>query len=175
MLQLVSPMLFLIGFAQDDLILQRILLKLFHIEEAIDANSANINSKNKELKTLRKEQKVHNDALEAARAEQAKARTTVLQKEKQVKKAEKDLDAKKPDLVTIEAQIAHATRKLDNAVKSKGEIGDNEAKLRAKVEGIKKELELVKKDAAKAADEQRRASRHNVALSDESLAQYQAL
>ncbi|KAH6918179.1 cohesin complex subunit psm1 [Coprinopsis sp. MPI-PUGE-AT-0042] len=160
---------------RDDLILQRILLKLFHIEEAIDANSANINSKNKELKTLRKEQKVHDDALEAARAEQAKARTTVLQKEKQIKKAEKALDAKRPDLVTIEAQIAHATRKLDNAVKSKGEIGDNETKLRAKVEAIKKDLELVKKDAAKAAEEQRRASTHNVALSDESLAQYQAL
>jgi structural maintenance of chromosome 1 len=76
------------------LILQRILFKLFHIEQSISSNSSTILSKNKELKGLRQEQKAHDKSLEAARAEQAKARNTVLQKEKGIKKAEKALDAK---------------------------------------------------------------------------------
>jgi structural maintenance of chromosome 1 len=50
--------------------------------------------KNKELAGLREEQAVHDEALNAARQEQAKARSGVMQKEKQIKKAEKAVDAK---------------------------------------------------------------------------------
>ncbi|KAG2008796.1 cohesin complex subunit psm1 [Coprinopsis cinerea AmutBmut pab1-1] len=160
---------------RDDLILQRILLKLYHIEEAIESNSGSIVKKNKELAGLRQEQRAHDDALEAARARQAKARTSVLQKEKQIKKAEKALDGKKPDLVSIEAQITHATRKLENALKSQSDIASNEKTLRARVATLKKDLEIVRKDAEKAAEEQRKSSSHNIALSEQSLAEYQAL
>lgn len=80
--------------AQDELILKRILLKLFHIEDAIETNTHAINRKNKELAGLRSEQAKHDSALEAARSEQAKARGGVMQKEKQIKKAEKAADAK---------------------------------------------------------------------------------
>ena len=76
------------------MILQRILVKLFHIEEAIENNTRAIVKKNKELTGLREEQRVHDNALEAARTEQAKARTAVMQKEKGIKKAEKALDGK---------------------------------------------------------------------------------
>lgn len=68
--------------------------KLYHIEEAIDDNTREINSQNKTLSGLREQQRVHDEALEAARAEQAKARTSVMQKEKKIKKAEKALEAK---------------------------------------------------------------------------------
>ena len=78
---------------QDELILQRILVKLFHIEEAIE-NNTRVVFKNKELTGLREEQRVHDNALEAARTEQTKARTTVMQKEEGIKKAEKALDGK---------------------------------------------------------------------------------
>ena len=74
--------------------MQRILVKLFHIEEAIENNTRAIVKKNKELMGLREEQRVHDNALEAARTEQAKARTAVMQKEKGIKKAEKALDGK---------------------------------------------------------------------------------
>lgn len=57
-------------------------------------NSRNIVTQNKELSGLREEQRVHDKALEGARAEQAKVRTSVMQKEKTIKKAEKTLDAK---------------------------------------------------------------------------------
>lgn len=60
----------------------------------IEDNSRTIVTKNKDLAGLRQEQSVHDKALESARANQAKARTTVMQKEKIIKKAEKALDGK---------------------------------------------------------------------------------
>lgn len=60
----------------------------------MEANSRTIVNKNKELDGLREEQRVHDQALETARAEQAKVRTIVMQKEKSIKKAEKSLDGK---------------------------------------------------------------------------------
>lgn len=79
---------------KDDLILKRILFKLFHIEEAIENNSRTIVTKNKELTGLREEQRKHDKALEDARTEQAKVRGNVMQKEKTLKKAEKALEGK---------------------------------------------------------------------------------
>lgn len=76
------------------MILHRILFKLFHIEEAIDQNVREIQTQSKTLAGLREEQRVHDKALDASRAEQAKARTTVMQMEKKIKKAEKALDGK---------------------------------------------------------------------------------
>lgn len=43
---------------------------------------------------MREEQKTHDDALNDARAEQAKARSALMQREKKLKKAEKALEAK---------------------------------------------------------------------------------
>ena len=68
--------------------------KLYHIDMGIEDNSRTIVKKNRDLAGLRQEQSVHDKALESARANQAKARTTVMQKEKSIKKAEKALDGK---------------------------------------------------------------------------------
>lgn len=72
----------------------RILYKLFHIEEALEANARDIQTKSKALDGLRSEHGENQTALEEARAEQARARTTVVREEKKVKKAEKALEAK---------------------------------------------------------------------------------
>ncbi|KAF9457597.1 condensin complex subunit SMC1 [Collybia nuda] len=160
---------------KDELILKRILFKLFQIEESIEANSRNIVNKNKELDGLREEQRVHDKALESARAEQAKVRTTVMQKEKTIKKAEKALDNKRPDLVSSEAQITHTTRKITNMLKTRDDVAKNEEKLGELVESLEKELASVRKAADAAQEEQRKASQHNMALSEESLAEYRQL
>jgi structural maintenance of chromosome 1 len=132
---------------RDQRILHRILFKLFHIEEAIEANAREIRTQNKALKSLRAEQRAHDEALEAARAEQAKARTGVMQMEKKIKKAEKVLDGKRPELVTAEAHIAHAKRKLTNATKAKAELEAQQAGQQAKVNNMQQELARVKKQA----------------------------
>ncbi|TFK38253.1 condensin complex subunit SMC1 [Crucibulum laeve] len=160
---------------REELILRRILLKLYHIESAMEKNKHLIERKNKELAGLREEQRKHDKALESARAEQAKVRGNVMQKEKGVKKAEKALDGKRPDLVAIEAQITHATRKMNNALRTQEDVTRNTGTLQAKVDSLQKELESVRKAADRAQEEQRRASQHNVALSEESLEEYQRL
>ncbi len=79
---------------QDELILERILTKLYHIDLGIEDNTRNIVKKNKDLAGLREEQKVYDTEVEAARAQQAKTRASVMQKEKNIKKAEKTLEGK---------------------------------------------------------------------------------
>ena len=79
---------------RDTLVIKRFLWKLFHIEDQIDRNASAIVQKNKSLASLRKEQAVHDKALEEARAKQAKVRSDVTAAEKKVKKAEKALDSR---------------------------------------------------------------------------------
>jgi len=57
---------------------------------------------------------------------------------------------KKPELVATDAQITHATRKLNNALKSKDELAKNEAQIETKVAALEKELVSVRKAAEKA-------------------------
>ena len=76
------------------MILRRILYKLFHIEKALEANARDIQTKSRALAGLRKEQQNHDNALDAARAEQAKARSAVVKEERKVKKAEKSIESK---------------------------------------------------------------------------------
>ncbi|KAJ7497178.1 condensin complex subunit SMC1 [Mycena latifolia] len=160
---------------RDQRILHRILFKLFHIEEAIESNAREIRTLNKALKSLRTEQCVHDEALEAARAEQAKTRTGVMQMEKKIKKAEKVLDSKRPGLVTAEAHIAHSKRKLTNATKAKGELEGQRETLQTRVNNLQKELTSVKKAADAAQEAQRKVSQHNMALGEESLIEYRKL
>jgi structural maintenance of chromosome 1 len=79
---------------KGELILHWIFYRLFHIEESIERNVREIETQTKALAGLREDQRVHNKALEDARREQAQARSTVMQKEKKIKRAEKALDAK---------------------------------------------------------------------------------
>lgn len=60
----------------------------------MENNARTIVLKNKELAELRKEQRKHEKALEAARADQAKSKTSVMQVEKALKRAEKALESK---------------------------------------------------------------------------------
>jgi structural maintenance of chromosome 1 len=56
----------------------------------------------------------------------------------------------KPDLVALEAQITHSTRKLGSATNTKAETEKTEAKLAGTVEGYERELVSVKRAADKA-------------------------
>ena len=82
------------AYIQDELVLRRILFKLYHIEQSLDEHARAIREQNKTLAGLRQEQRKHEKALEEARSEQAKSRGLVMQKEKRIKKAEKALETK---------------------------------------------------------------------------------
>lgn len=76
------------------MVLQRLLWKLYHIEEKIGDNVTAIKTQNQELVGLREEQKKHEGKLVAAREEQAAARSEVSKRERRIKKQEKALEAK---------------------------------------------------------------------------------
>ena len=80
--------------AQDDLILRRLLFKLFRVEEGLEKNAEEITTLGSSIAGLREEKESRDEELEEARADQAKARTAVAKAEKRIKKAEKALEDK---------------------------------------------------------------------------------
>ncbi|KAI5120058.1 hypothetical protein M0805_007809 [Coniferiporia weirii] len=160
---------------RDDLILKRFLWKLFHIEEQIELDAHEITQKNKTLAGLRKEQAVHDKALEEARAKQAKLRSEVVSSEKKVKKAEKAQEGRKPDLVAAESKILHAQRKLRNN-ESIREAASKDAKKKEDLLAVMlKDLAVEQKAAEAAKEATRRATQKNLSLSEESLEAYNRL
>ncbi|CAL1698943.1 unnamed protein product [Somion occarium] len=160
---------------RDELILHRILFKLYNIQESLAAHAHEIRNANEALVGLRAEQEKCEEALNGARAEQARARNEVVQKEKKIKKAEKALESKKPDLVQVEAQIAHSRRKRDNAAKITEQVEKDAEKQRQKLDTLKRDLAAVQRAADEAQEASRRAAQHTMSLSEESLEEYRRL
>ncbi|KAI0808015.1 condensin complex subunit SMC1 [Fomes fomentarius] len=160
---------------RDDLVLKRILFKLYHIQQSLDEHARAIREQNRTLAGLRQEQRKHEKALEEARSEQARARGNVMQKEKRIKKAEKALEIKRPDLVRIEAQIKHAERKREKAEQELSKLSQTESEQKRKLESLQADLETVKKAANAAQEAQRKAAQQNLSLSEESLEEYRRL
>lgn len=79
-------------YAQDDLILRRLLFRLFRIEEGLEKNVEEITRLGTSITGLREEKEGRDEELEQARTDQAKARSAVVKAEKRIKKAEKALE-----------------------------------------------------------------------------------
>lgn len=160
---------------RDDLVLRRILFKLYHIQQSLEEHAEAIKAQNQTLVGLREEQRQHQQELEEARAEQARARSVVLQKEKRIKKAEKALEAKRPDLVQVEAQIKHSERRRENALKEREKAQQAAEKQREQLRVLQADLDRVQRAANQAQEAQRRAAQTNLSLSEESLEEYRRL
>ncbi|KAI0297775.1 cohesin complex subunit psm1 [Multifurca ochricompacta] len=160
---------------RDDLILRRLAFKLFRIEENLEKNADEITTLGASITGLRDEKDVQDEALEEARTGQAKARTAVAKAEKKIKRAEKALEDKKPELVAVEASIAHSTRKLNNAQKLREQVSKEVERQAAKLRGYQGDLETVQRAADEAQEAQRRASQSNLSLSEENLEEYRRL
>jgi chromosome segregation ATPase len=87
--------------AQDDLILHRLLFKLFRIEEGLEKNAEEITTLGSSIAGLREEKESRDEELEEARTDQAKARTAVAKAEKRIKKAEKALEDKASSILPV--------------------------------------------------------------------------
>ncbi|KAG8989876.1 Structural maintenance of chromosomes protein 1, partial [Tulasnella sp. 427] len=178
---------------KDNLIIHRLLWKLYHIEEAIETNTAQIKSKNTELVQLRADQVSYNQhpsysagnklyveashetSLEKARAAQATARNEVQKRERVIKKKEKALEGKRPELVQAEAHIAHSTRKAEHASKQAEGVQKDHEKQQRKLEKLHEDLAAIRKLADDAQEATRRASQAGLSLSEESLEEYRTL
>ncbi|OJT02266.1 Structural maintenance of chromosomes protein 1, partial [Trametes pubescens] len=160
---------------RDELVLRRILFKLYHIQHSLEEHAPAIKEQNQTLAGLRAEQRKHEKALEDARAEEARVRSNVMQKEKRIKKAEKALETKRPDLVRIEVQIKHAERKRERAQQELEKLQQTEGEQRRKLPSLQENLQTVQRAANAAQEVQRRAAQTNLSLSEESLEEYRRL
>ncbi|KAI0647638.1 cohesin complex subunit psm1 [Trametes meyenii] len=160
---------------RDELVLRRILFKLYHIQRSLEVHAQAIKEQNQTLVGLRAEQRKHEKALEDARAEQAKARSNVMQKEKRIKKAEKALETQRPDLVRIEAQIKHAERKREKAQQELEKLRQTEDEQKRRLAKLRSDLQTVQNAADAAQELQRQTSQTNLSLSEESLEEYRRL
>jgi structural maintenance of chromosome 1 len=86
---------------QDDLILHRLLFKLFRIEEGLEKNAEEITRLGTSIAGLREEKEGRDEELEQARADQAKTRSAVVKAEKRIKKAEKALEDKASTILLV--------------------------------------------------------------------------
>jgi len=77
---------------QDEIVLQHVLWKLFHIQAGIDSAASSILSTNAELVRLRKEQGSVEREIAKVRKEQAEVKTKIANKERGLKGKEKSLD-----------------------------------------------------------------------------------
>lgn len=80
-------------------------------------------------------------------ATQAQTRTLVLKHEKKIRKAEKALEDKKPDMIDLDAKIKHSERKLEKAEIIDSQVAKDRDDMDAKLKRMNKELVDVKKDA----------------------------
>lgn len=158
---------------KDELILRRTLYRLYHIEESLKANTSEIQKHNRALKGLREDQRRQQKTLDSTRADQAKAKTEVSREERKLKRAEKSLEAKvravtllwiyfgdsltslcqRPELVTAEAQISHATRKKVNSAKLKEQVAKDVEKKQEKIASYHRDLEIARQEADRAQGE----------------------
>ncbi|KAG8744803.1 Structural maintenance of chromosomes protein 1, partial [Ceratobasidium sp. 428] len=160
---------------KENAIVHKFLWQLFHLGREIETNVDAIRAKSKDLKGLKKQQAADDAKVNAAREQQAKARSDAMKAEKALKKMEKALDAKKPGVSDIEAQIAHITRKVDKA-RSIGETVRRDAeKKEADVTRMRRELTDVQQAFERAQEARRAAIEQGSSLSEESLAEYHQL
>ena len=73
------------------------------------------------------------------------------------------------------AQIKHSSRKLVNAQNIQATTEKEHTRLLEKLTSLKRDLDLVKAEAEKAAEKQRRESKVDLKLSEESLREYRKL
>ncbi len=109
------------------MIQRHLLWRLYHLTNEINESTRSVEKANEKLAGLRDavvsviaemrtdSQDTNDGKLKEAKKEQAKAQLLVKKREANVKKAEKALEDKKPELVTVKTQITHAEKKAANA------------------------------------------------------------
>jgi len=159
------PLLTLHFDIKHELILRRALYKLYHIEESLKANTSEIQKQSHALSGFREDQHRRQQNLDATRAEQARSKTEVSREERKLKRAEKALETKvrgislwahfwnftrpeqRPELVTAEAQISHATRKKANSAKLMEQVANDIEKKQQKIASYYGDLGIVRQEA----------------------------
>ncbi|CAG8553805.1 6587_t:CDS:10 [Diversispora eburnea] len=157
------------------ILVQYLLWKLFHIQEDIREYREQIDSHNDIIKEKRQIQKGYETNLKQARIEQAKVHKEQYQMENEIKLKERELEEKRPALLTVDEKIAHSKRKLYQFDQISEKVQKDFDRQSKRVEELQFELDKITKDAENyeaSLNAESNSSKRNAMLNAEELAEY---
>ncbi|RHZ63251.1 hypothetical protein Glove_330g45 [Diversispora epigaea] len=157
------------------ILVQYLLWKLFHIQEDIREYREQIDSHNDIIKEKRQIQKGYETNLKQARIEQAKVHKEQYQMENEIKLKERELEEKRPALLTVDERIAHSKRKLYQFDQISEKVQKDFDRQSKRVGELQFELDKVTKDAENyeaSLNAESNSSKRNAMLNAEELAEY---
>jgi structural maintenance of chromosome 1 len=161
---------------QETLVTNHMVWRLFHIESEISTCQGNIE---KADETLEEAKAVLNDEeakVKEAKKQQAKANLAVKKQEAVVKAAEKEIEDKRPGVLTLETQIDHSKRKVASTEKLVTSVEKDEARQATTVNNLNRDLRDAEQAAEAAAERQRIATEaRGAAFSAADLEEYRGL
>ncbi|KAJ9105029.1 hypothetical protein QFC19_003660 [Naganishia cerealis] len=161
---------------REELIVQHTLWRLFHIKGEIDVCQAKIDEAEDRMKGLKRDQTAQERKTQAAKQAQAKAALELKKHQAEIKQAERALEEKKPNLLTIETQIEHSKKKISTSEKLIKDVERDEARQDTTVRNLQKDLDDTRKASDAATERQREAARRKgTALSADDLDEYRKL
>ncbi|RIA97440.1 condensin complex subunit SMC1 [Glomus cerebriforme] len=98
---------------KTQILVDYLLWKLFHIQQNIQEYKEEIDEHNDVIERRQREQGKFDSELKEARMEQSKVHKEYFQMESDIKLKEKELEEKRPALLTVEEKIFHSRRKLN--------------------------------------------------------------
>ncbi|WVQ78324.1 hypothetical protein IAT38_000409 [Cryptococcus sp. DSM 104549] len=162
--------------AKDAMVERHLLWKLYHLTNEINNSAQKVEDANERLSNLRELNDNADGALQAGKKEQAKAQLAVKKREANVKKAEKAYEDKKPELVTIDTQIAHSEKKAANATTLAERVQKDEERQAQSLDTLEKGAALITKQMEDAGEKQRQRSQASgITLSGADLDEYRKL
>ncbi|ORX39922.1 putative cohesin complex subunit and chromosome segregation protein [Kockovaella imperatae] len=151
------------------------LWRLYHLTQEINSRTKEVESATERLSELRDEVQRGEDNLNQARSAHGEAQLKVKKREKAVKEGEKALEDKKPELVAVDAQIEHSTKKMTEAQKIADRVAQDRERQQQGLEELRKGQRDIEDRMKEAAESQRKNLRAAGSLSGEDLAEYQKL
>ncbi|KAL1406860.1 Structural maintenance of chromosomes protein 1 [Vanrija albida] len=161
---------------KDGLVQRNLLWRLYHITEEINESIAKVEEATEQLHERRNAVDESDAALKEARKDQGKVQLNVKKREAAVKKAQKAVEEKKPDLVAIETQIAHTERKDANSKTLFERVQKDRQRQADSLAQIEKGAAEIEARMEEAREKQRQKSKATgKALSEADLAEYRNL
>jgi structural maintenance of chromosome 1 len=161
---------------QDEAIIKHILWKLYQLDSSIETHRDALGAATRQSDRLKKDLETADAKYEHGKKDLASVQRDLLKDERALKRKEHAIEDKKPSLVSIDEKIAHTDRSL-HALRTRREAVETDKKETEKtVKALERDLETVKKAAAKFEEDQKRlAQQKGVALSDADQAAYRKL
>ena len=141
---------------RDQAIVTHILWKLYHFQKTMEESGAEIQKHQEELKEHRRSIAGKEEALEAAKKEQAKVGRDVGKIERHIKTKEKEIEEKENNLVPITEKIHLTKEHLAKANTRIAEIVKERDSRSETVKRLSKDLKIVEKAEAQWEEESRR-------------------